>query len=52
MSHQYSVFCPCCNDLQDGALSRRRFMTVAAGGAAALALLPHFAYAKTVPTIA
>jgi len=52
MSHPYSVFCPCCNDLQDGALSRRRFMTVAAGGAAALALLPHFAYAKTVPTIA
>ena len=52
MNHPYSVFCPCCNDLQDGALSRRRFMTVAAGGAAALALLPHFAYAKTVPTIA
>jgi hypothetical protein len=51
MSGRHPMFCPCC-DPQRRVLNRRGFLAVAGGGAAALALLPHLAYAKTVPTIA
>jgi len=39
--------CPCCGDPATRVLTRRRFLALAAEGAAALALLPRSAYADT-----
>jgi hypothetical protein len=55
MNHRHSESCPCCGDLQQRAVTRRRFLALAGEGAAALALMPRFGYAETestVPTIA
>jgi NHL repeat len=51
MSDRHPMSCVCCGGL-NFALSRRRFMTVAGGATAALALLPGLAYAQNVPSIA
>ncbi|MDR5800267.1 peptidyl-alpha-hydroxyglycine alpha-amidating lyase family protein [Caballeronia sp. LP006] len=52
MSLQHSMFCPCCEVMQPGVASRRRFLAMATQSAAALALFPHLAYADdSVPSL-
>lgn len=50
MNPSHSMYCPCCDGLQVG-LGRRRFITLAGGAAAALALMPRLAHAQSVPSI-
>jgi hypothetical protein len=48
MSLRHSIYCACCSGM-----TRRRFLTMASHGAAALAMFPHLAFAdETVPTLA
>ena len=52
MSLRHSMFCPCCDDSQPGAASRRRFLAMSLQSAAALAVFPHLARAdESVPVI-
>lgn len=53
MNHPHLESCPCCGDLQQRLVTRRRFLALAGEGAAALALMPRFGYAETesVPSI-
>jgi hypothetical protein len=50
MIQAHPLSCPCCGDPATRVLTRRRFLALAAEGAAALALLPHCAYADTDTT--
>jgi hypothetical protein len=50
MIQAHPLSCPCCGDPATRALTRRRFLALAAEGAAALTLLPHSAYADTDTT--
>lgn len=43
--------CVCCSNSLEGGLGRRRFLALAGGAAAAVALMPRFAYAESVPSI-
>ena len=52
MSEQYGTFCPCCGSAEHRAMSRRTFMSLIAGSAAALAMPTAFADAQDVPSIA
>ncbi len=52
MSLHHAESCPCCGDPRRGSFARRRFLQAAGASAAALALLPRFALAETVPAIA
>jgi sugar lactone lactonase YvrE len=53
MNHRHSMYCACCTDLRQGAISRRRFLALASQSAAALAMFPHLALADdSVPAIA
>jgi hypothetical protein len=50
MIQAHPLSCPCCGDPATRVLTRRRFLALAAEGAAALALLPQSAYADTDTT--
>ncbi|MGF6571918.1 hypothetical protein ABH945_004039 [Paraburkholderia sp. GAS333] len=52
MSEHYGSFCPCCGSTEHRAMSRRMFMSLIAGSAAALAMPTAFADAQDVPSIA
>jgi hypothetical protein len=50
MIQAHPLSCPCWGDPATRILTRRRFLALAAEGAATLALLPHSAYADTSAT--
>lgn len=51
MNSSHSMSCVCCSNSLEGGLGRRRFLALAGGAAAAVALMPRFAYAESVPSI-